>query len=93
MDECEDPVSVAVYYDDYGDYDYDYSNYYLFQYAFNQSETVDSDSFYGDSGRYTAIMARNASHIGFEVYTHCLLTTCYIIKYSMKKIIQLGNQR
>ena len=84
VNECEDPVSVAVYYDSYGDYDYDYSNYYHFQYAFNQSETVDNDASYGDSGRYTAIMARNASHLGFEVYTHCLLT--YLVHYLWKII-------
>ena len=61
VQKCEDPVTVEVYYDIYRDGFYDY-----FEYEYNQSETVDND---GDSGLsyYTAIMDRNASHLGFEV--------------------------
>ena len=67
VEECEDPASVLVHYDLYNEDSFD-----EFQYVFNQSEIVDNDGIYsyGDSGRYTGIMARNASHLGFEVYTH-----------------------
>ena len=67
VEECEDPASVLVHYDLYDEDSFD-----EFQYVFNQSEIVDNDGIYsyGDSGRYTGIMARNASHLGFEVYTH-----------------------
>ena len=61
MQKCEDPVTVEVYYDIYTDGFYDY-----FQYEYNQSEAVDNDVGRGLS-TYTAIMDRNASHLGFEV--------------------------
>ena len=51
-----------------------------FQYLFNQSESVENDGIYSyydyydysgfgdvDTGIFTAIMERNASHLGFEV--------------------------
>ena len=63
MEECQDPVTVAVRYGTYGDTDVDYSNSVEFQYVYNQSEIVDQ----GDTGRYSGILARNASHLGFEV--------------------------
>ena len=61
VEECQDPVTVAVHYDSY------YSGYVEFQYVYDQSEIVDN---YGqvDTGRYSGILARNASHLGFEVY-------------------------
>ena len=59
VQKCEDPVTVDVFvywnsHDNVSYYDY-------FDYLYNQSETVDSN------GSYTAIMERNASHLGFEV--------------------------
>ena len=61
VDECQDPVTVAVHYDSY------YPDYVEFQYVYNQSEIVDNYG-QGDTGRYSGILARNASHLGFEVY-------------------------
>ena len=60
MEECQDPVSVEVHYDSY------YPDYVEFQYVYNQSEIVDNYG-QGDTGRYSGILARNASHLGFEV--------------------------
>ena len=54
--ECADPVSVTVHYILYGGTE--------FKYVFGHSETVTN----GDSGNYTGIVARNASHTGFEVH-------------------------
>ena len=56
MKECADPVLVTVEYLDPK---------LEFKYVFDHSETVTN----GDSGNYTGVMARNASHIGFEVAT------------------------
>ena len=67
VEECQDPVSIVVHYEHYGDVG---STYVEFQYVFNQSEVVDNDGIYsyGETERYTVTMARNASHVGFEVY-------------------------
>ena len=71
MDECKDPVTVLVDYAAWTAYDgdciEDYSNSVDFRYVYNKSEIVDQ----GDTGRYSGILARNASHLGFEV-SHCI---------------------
>ena len=74
VNECEDPVSVLVFYEHY---DSTIRHYEEFQYLFNQSESVENDGIYSyydysgfgdvDAGTFTAIMERNASHLGFEV--------------------------
>ena len=68
VEECQDQVSVAAHYDSY------YPDYVEFQYVYNQSEIVDNYG-QGDTGRYSGILARNASHLGFEVK---LLEAIYI---------------
>ena len=69
MEKCEDPVTVEVYYSKLIYYDTITDGFYDdFQYEYNQSEAVENDVGSGLS-TYTAIMDRNASHLGFEVYT------------------------
>ena len=51
-------MAVVVYIDEPEEND-------SFEYLYNKSETV--NSYYGDRGHYTAIMERNASHLGFDV--------------------------
>ena len=72
VEECQDPVSIVVHYELYGDVG---STYVEFQYVFNQSEVVDNDGIYsyGETERYTVTMARNASHVGFEVYIYKMI--------------------
>ena len=68
---CEDPVTVYTYVDVYQN-----GHYHYYSYEFNQSETVDTYGYYydyDDHGNHnlsslTAILDRNASHLGFEVY-------------------------
>ena len=63
---CQDPVTVYTYV-----YMYRNGRYHRYSYTFNQSETVDHlDNYYyynSPNTSYTAIMDRNASHLGFEV--------------------------
>ena len=67
MEKCEDPVTVEVYYSKYIYHDTFTDGFYDdFQYKYNQSEAVDNDVGRGLS-TYTAIMDRNASHLGFKV--------------------------
>ena len=56
IDTCQDPVYAGVFVDLY------YPNYDYFFYYYNQSEMVEEDDFV-----YTALMKRNASHLGFMV--------------------------
>ena len=71
VQKCEDPVTV---------YTYAYvttANHYLsFSYQFNKSETIDYyhydyDYDYDNLSSYTAILDRNATHLGFEVNVVC----------------------
>lgn len=57
---CEDPVTVDVYVESNKGGDPAYLSY-----QFNQSETVNTEF-----NSFTAIMDRNASHLGFMVYTY-----------------------
>ena len=66
---CQDPVTVSTY-----AYMYQNGRYHGFSYTFDQSETVDNLDYYYyyyydsyDDVSYTAILDRNASHLGFEV--------------------------
>ena len=59
---CTDPVEISV---NYGFTD-DNGNEHTFRHTFNKSETVGNDG-NGDTGRYTAVMSRNISHVRFEV--------------------------
>ncbi|CAI8024429.1 hypothetical protein GBAR_LOCUS14183 [Geodia barretti] len=72
VDECKDPVTVEVNYATWTSYDgdciEDLSNSFNFFYFYNQSEIVDNYKVRKDTGRYSAILARNASHLGFELY-------------------------
>ena len=47
-------------------------NYTMFEYVFHQSETVSNEG-REDTRLYTGVVARNASHLGFEVLAqiHC----------------------
>ena len=62
--QCVDPASVDVKCMSYGK-----GNYTKFEYVFQQSETVRSEGreSNGDTRLYTGVVARNASHLGFEV--------------------------
>ena len=62
---CQDPVTLYTYTNVYQN---DLHHYYL--YIFNQSERVDNVGYYYHhylNTSYTAILDRNASHLGFEV--------------------------
>ena len=84
VQKCEDPVTVYTY----GDVGFNTGHYLYFSYEFNKSETVDTYGYgydyyyeydYGydhNLSSYTAILDRNASHLGFEVYT---CTCMYIV--------------
>ena len=93
VEECQDPVSVAVLYARYGgDYtseDYDYSDYVEFQYVYNQSETVDNYA-WGDTGKYSGILARNASHLGFGV-SHCIASYPGGYELGYVRVLQLNG--
>ena len=64
---CQDPVTVYTY----ARLRYQNGPYHRYTYTFDQSETVDNlDPYYyydGLNTSYTAILDRNASHLGFEV--------------------------
>ena len=74
VQKCEDPVTVYTYASiSIG------HHYFSFSYEFNKSETIDSDGHYYyyydydydydyNLSSYTAILDRNASHLGFEVH-------------------------
>ena len=61
---CIHLASVYVEYTLYGK-----GNYTKFEYVFHQSETVSNEGreSNGDTMLYTGVVARNASHLGFEV--------------------------
>ncbi|CAI8024431.1 hypothetical protein GBAR_LOCUS14183, partial [Geodia barretti] len=95
VDECKDPVTVEVNYATWTSYDgdciEDLSNSFNFFYFYNQSEIVDNYKVRKDTGRYSAILARNASHLGFEVRTrsskpHTTKSTFPVAKLSLWKV-------
>ena len=59
--QCVNPASVDVKCMSYGK-----RNYTMFEYVFQQSETVSNEG-NGYTRLYTGVVARNASHLGFEV--------------------------
>ena len=62
--QCVNPASVYVECNLYGK-----RNSTRFEYVFQQSETVSNEGreSNGDTRLYTGVVARNASHLGFEV--------------------------
>ena len=73
VNEC--PVSVHIEFD----------LYYVTEltHVFSQSETVETQGSNGDTWNYTGIMARNVSHLGFEV---CSCSIEYLSGQNMKAI-------
>ena len=71
--QCVNPASVDVKCALYGK-----RNYTKFEYVFQQSETVRSEGREnnGDTRLYTGVVARNASHLGFEVLA---MQVCYTV--------------
>ena len=73
---CVNPASVDVKCMLYGKRPWNYSK---FEYVFQQSETVSNEGreSNGDTRLYTGVVARNASHLGFEVLAmqilYCLM--------------------
>ena len=61
---CQDPVNVYTYASMYQN-----GRYHYYYYTFYQSETLDNPGYYyyNRNTSYTAILDRNASHLGFEV--------------------------
>ena len=81
---CEDPVTVYTYasVNQSGHYHY-------YSYVFNQSETVDTNGYFSDHDHsnhnlssLTAILDRNASHLGFEVVNYSYIMVCRVDVYT-----------
>ena len=72
---CQDPVTVYTYVRMRRN-----GYYYRFSYTFDQSETIDNPyDYYYYNGRnisYTAILDRNATHLGFEVLNMMCACEC-----------------